>query len=352
MKHVFKLSVFFSFYIWYSTALLALPSEWPENKILVLPEMGNHPILSAIKSAKKSIDITLYHLDDPQVIEGLIKSKDKGIRIRLVLHKPNLYPAPFDNKINESTFKKLKNQGIETHFLEDHRYTLTHYKLMIIDHEYAIIQTFNYDDFNFKKARNFGLTIENKKQVEALSKIFENDYNGKSLDNDKESIALWNKAKIILGPLHQRKLIMDLLRSAKSSVHIYQQDLSDPEVGKLLSILAKEGKKIEILMTPTPFGGIDNNRINQAIITASGGQFRFKPKGELYIHAKVILIDSEKEGQMYIGSCNFWPEALSRNRELGVVTNDESQIKAVYTIFKKDWQNSYAYDEAADKSRK
>jgi cardiolipin synthase A/B len=352
MMHVFKLSVFFLLYtIDCSTALLALPSGWPENKILILPDMGRHPILTAIKSAKKSIDITGYHLDDPQVIEELIQSRRKGIRIRLILQKPYLYPSPFDNKINEATSIKLKNHGIETHFLEDYRYPLVHYKLMIIDNEYAIVQNFNYEDRNFK-ARNFGLTIENKEQVQALSKIFENDYNGKSLENDKESLTLWNKTRIILGPLYQRKLIMDLLRSAKSSIHIYQQDLCDPEMGKLLSSLAKEGKKIEVIMVPAPFGGVDSNRINQTIITASGGQFRFKPKNELYIHAKVILIDPEKKGQMYIGSCNFWSECLSRNRELGVVTNNKSQIQVVYDTFKKDWQSSYSYDEASDKSTK
>jgi cardiolipin synthase len=329
-----------------------LPSDWPEHKILILPEMENKHILSVIKSAKKSIDLTLYRLEDTQVIDQLIEAKKRGVNVRLILQKPCLYPSPFDNINNGKTIAKLKEIGILTHFLPDHNYSLTHYKFIIIDGEYAIVQTFNYDDFNFKTARNFGLTVENKTQVEALKKIFDNDYKGNYSKNDEAILSLWKNAKLVLGPIHQREIISEFLRSAKHSVYIYQQDISDPEIGKILASLAKEGKRVEVLMTPLPFGGIDNNRINQTIITANGGEFHFKPKSELYIHAKVILIDPEKDGQMYIGSCNLWPEALSRNRELGIVTTDKSQIQAVYDTFKKDWQSSYSYQEAEARTLK
>ncbi|MBY0501401.1 MAG: hypothetical protein K2P93_05310 [Alphaproteobacteria bacterium] len=340
-------------FIFLHTPLFAkLPSDWPEHKILILPEMENKQILSVIKSAKKSIDLTLYRLEDTEVINQLIEAKKRGVNVRLILQKPGLYPSPFDNINNEKTVVKLKENGIPTHFLPDHNYFLTHYKFIIVDSKYSIIQTFNYDDFNFKTARNFGLAVENNIQVEALKTIFDNDYTGNYSKNDEAILNLWKNAKIILGPIHQREIISEFLRSAKHSVYIYQQDISDPEIGNILASLAKEGKHIEVLMTPFPFGGLDHNRVNQTIITANGGEFHFKPKSELYIHAKIILIDPEKDGQMYIGSCNLWPEALSRNRELGIVTIDKSQIKAVYDTFKKDWQSSYSYQEAESRALK
>ncbi|MBY0293666.1 MAG: hypothetical protein K2W92_10325 [Alphaproteobacteria bacterium] len=101
--------------------LVALPHDWPENKIIVLPEMGNSPILSAIKSAKKSIDFALYHLDDSSIIDALIKSKKDGVNVRVTLNKPNLYPSPFETKINEATAKTLSKNDIKIHFLEDHK---------------------------------------------------------------------------------------------------------------------------------------------------------------------------------------------------------------------------------------
>jgi len=331
------------------SGVASLPVGWPENKVLILPDMGSRFIVSAVKSAHKSIDLALYHLDDPEVIDELIKASQKGVKVRVLLNKPDLYPSPFETKINKGTSEKLSKHGIEIHFLEDYKYALTHFKFMIIDMEFALVQTFNYDDLNFNKARNFGLTLEDKSQVAALSRIFENDFTQKSAKNDKETLRLWKENGLILGPVNQRKLMTNLLRSAKSSIYIYQQDISDPEIGQLLASLAKKGKKIKILMVPAPFGGLDNNRLNQTIITASGGEYRYRPnnpKSELYIHAKVVLIDPEQGGQLYVGSCNFWPEALSRSRELGVVTRDKAQVRAVFDVFKKDWQSALSYDEA------
>jgi len=348
MRKTLKLSILVLLCGVLSTKILfALPDDWPEDKIIVLPDMGSKHIVSAIKSAKKSIDLTLYHLDDKEVINEFINAKKKGVNVRVILNKPNLYPSPFQTTINEETEKILASHFIETHYLVDHQYTLTHSKFMIIDNDYAIVQTFNYDDFNFKKARNFGLTIEDKKQVSALSKIFEKDFNGKSAENDTQVLNLWNEEKIILGPEKQRTLISDLLKTTKESVLIYQQDLSDSEFGKILVALAKEKKTVNVLMVPVPFGGIDNNRINQTKITAFGGEFRFHPKTKLYIHAKVILIDpGEENEQMYVGSCNLWPEALSGNRELGIVTRDKLSIQSVYKTFQSDWQTALAYEEA------
>ena len=303
-------------------------------------------IVSALQSAKKSVDLVLYQFNDPEIIDTLINLKNKGVAVRVILNKPNLYLSPFETKVNQPTSKNLREHGIDTHFLPDYAYTLTHSKFMIIDNEYAIVQTFNLADFPFKKARNFALSIENKSQVHALSQIFENNYMHKGALNDKAVLKLWKKDHLILGPVHQRKLLGDLLRSAKHSIYIYQQDLSDPEMGAILETLAKQGKKIEILMAPAPFGGLDNNRLNQTIITAAGGEYRFKPKAELYIHAKVILIDPETKGKMYLGSCNLWPEALSRNRELGIVTEDTKPIQAVFNVFKKDWGTASSYDKA------
>jgi phosphatidylserine/phosphatidylglycerophosphate/cardiolipin synthase-like enzyme len=331
--------------------LSARPPGWPEDNILVLPDMGSSPIISAIRSAKKSIDLMLYHLDDTQIIDQLIHAKKERVSVRVILHKPDLYPAPFENRINTETVEKLTHHGIQTHFLPDHMYTLTHSKFMIIDEEYAIIQTFNYDDFNFQEARNFGILVDNKDQVQSLAHLFNNDYNSQPHLND-DNISHLRTSNIILGPVHQREYVKEFLQSAHHSIYIYQQDLSDPEVGETLISLSKKGIKVHVLMTPVPFGGIDNNRINHTKIMAFGGKCRFKPKADLYIHAKVVLIDPESEGQMYLGSCNFWPEALSNNRELGLIVQNKNSIQSVFDVFKRDWESAQSYSQALESSKK
>jgi phosphatidylserine/phosphatidylglycerophosphate/cardiolipin synthase-like enzyme len=53
---------------------------------------------------------------------------------------------------------------------------------------------------------------------------------------------------------------------------------------------------------------------------------------------------------MYVGSCNLWPEAISGNRELGMVTKDKLPIQSVYKTFQNDWETAVAYEEAKLKS--
>ena len=323
------------------------PTDWPKDGVLIMPDMKSAPILSAIKNAQKSIDLTQYHLDDEGVINQLIDARKRGVQVRIILNKPGLFPPPFATVINEASSKKLAEGGIETHYLKDFQYGLVHYKFMIIDNDYALIQTFNFDPFNFNEARNFGITVENPKVIATLSSIFQNDYSGESQKNDDNALSFFEKDNLILGPQNQRKVMLQFLASAKKSIYIYQQDLSDPEVGELLRKAALDGKKVRILMTPSPFGGHDLNGINRTFIAAAGGAFRFKPKSELYIHAKVALIDPEDSGRMYVGSCNFWPEALGRNREIGIVTNNVTQVQRVFSVFNKDWDSSLSYDEAS-----
>lgn len=322
------------------------PSEWPKDGVLVMPDMKSDPILSAIKNARKSIDLTLFHLDDETIIDQLIDAKKRGVEVRIILNKPDLFPPPFSTQINAATSKKLAQNGIETHYLKDFQYGLVHYKFMVIDKDYALIQTFNFDSFNLEKSRNFALTIENPQTVATLQAIFQNDYDGQSQKNDENVLNLLKHENLILGPNHQRETLLQFLTSAKKSIYIYQQDLSDPEMGEALRKLARAGKRVRIIMTPSPFGGNDLNGINRTLITAAGGEFRFKPKSELYIHAKVVLIDPEGSGKMYVGSCNLWTEAIERNREIGIITDNQPQVQKIFSVFNKDWESGKTYEEA------
>lgn len=338
-----------------STVLHAAPpKDWPTDGVLVFPDLGNKPILSAINESKSSIDLALYRMEDPDVIKALITAKGRGVNVRIIMQKASVYPEPFANPKTKDIVEELKKDNIETHYTKDHEYILTHYKFLIVDNEYALVQTLNYDDFNFNKARNFAVAIEDKNQLSILRTIFDNDFNGKSSENDIKALDWWKTSRIILGPDQQREIITDFLKSAKKSIYIYQQDLSDAKVGKVLRELAQAGKTVHVLMPPAPFGGIDFNRNNQTQITDGGGEFKFFPKPEMYVHAKLILIDPEEKegGKAYIGSLNLWPEAIDVQRELGVVTENPAQVKRIYDVFQKDWAKGLSYDEAFEKSKK
>jgi cardiolipin synthase len=319
------------------------PSDWPEDELFVFPNTNSKSILSAIREAKAFIDVGIYRLEDKEILNNLIDAKRRGVEVRIILQKPNLYPEPFANSQNEETENILSSYGINTHYLPEHKYILTHYKFIIFDKSYALVQTLNYDSFNLTKARNFALATNNKLQVKALNEIFDNDFSNKTDLNDKNSMQFWKTCNIIIGPNNQQEAITELLKSAKYSVWIYQQDITDSHLASIIRNISLEGKDVKILMTPTPFGGIDLNRINHTLIETAGGKTRFLTKEDLYIHAKVIIIDAHNNGKAYIGSCNFWNQALIKQRELGIVTTKDVTLSKISAIFESDWQKAIFY---------
>lgn len=322
------------------------PNDWPDDGLLVFPENGKKLILTAITNSKSSIDLCLYRLEDNDIIENLTSAQKRGVNVRLILQKPDLYPEPFSVSKNKVVTNILQQEGIDVHYLPDHKYILTHYKFVIFDKTYALIQTLNYDSDSFHNSRNFGLGIHDKSQVSTLQQIFDNDYKDNTSKNDEMVSSFWENSKLILGPVNQRQFIYNFIQSAKSSLHIYQQDITDPDIARVLCSLAREGKRIQVLMSPAPFGSTDLNRVNHILINHAGGECRFLPKNKLYIHAKVIIIDPENEGKLLLGSCNFWSQAVSSQRELGIIEDNTITVKKIYSIFAKDWDVSTTYEEA------
>ncbi|MBN8827219.1 MAG: hypothetical protein J0H68_00750 [Sphingobacteriia bacterium] len=322
-------------------------AQTSDQNILVFPNENIQSIINLIDSAKKSVDITVYKINDKRIVKALKSAKQRGVGIRVILQKPGLYAEPFAITKNYDVEKSLKEFNVPVSYLEDHKYILTHYKFIIIDKNLALINTFNFDENHFHKTRDFSVKINDKEKVLALQEIFENDFFGKTFLNDGKSKYLYEKFNLILGPKFQRQYITDLIKSAKKSIYIYQQDFTDPVIAKVIREMAKNGVKVNVIMSPVPFGGTDFNRINQIQIKEAGGEFRFSPKNKLYIHTKIIIIDPESnDGKVYLGSCNFWTQALEVQRELGIIVKDSTQIRKIFNVFKKDWTSSTTYEEA------
>ena len=49
----------------------AVPSDWPKDGIIVEPDMGRTPLLTAFDDAKSSLYVSAYKLTDKRLIEGL-----------------------------------------------------------------------------------------------------------------------------------------------------------------------------------------------------------------------------------------------------------------------------------------
>ena len=82
------------------------------HTLLVQPDDGRTLVLNALKAAKKSIDLTIYEISDPQIMSALQAAKARGATVRVIY---NWYSFPADMQQREITpaIQKLTKAGIQ-----------------------------------------------------------------------------------------------------------------------------------------------------------------------------------------------------------------------------------------------
>src|SRR4029079_13232178 len=71
-------------------------------KLIVQPEQGVEPVLTAIDKAKKSLDILIFRLDVKDIVTGIEAAVKRGVAVRaLIAHT---------NKGGEKALRKLETR--------------------------------------------------------------------------------------------------------------------------------------------------------------------------------------------------------------------------------------------------
>jgi len=312
MRNIFRGFLIFIFFF-ITTPLYA------EQSLIVEPDMGRSPLLSAINNSHSSVDLVMYGFTDLKFAEALIAAHQKNKQVRVLLQH---YPYKAENE-NLSAVENLQAAHIDLAW-PDGDYKLTHQKTLLIDHATAIVMTFNLTHSTFKNERNFALYITDPALVQEIQQVFDNDWQHK-----KTSVA---QSDLVWSPNNSREKIIALIRSAKSSIKMYAEGLTDYQIVGALASAAKSGVKVEIITSTQP-----NQRPSKqaGYLIKSGVKIGYS--NEFMIHAKVIMVD---QSRAILGSINMTKASINDNRELAVLTHDNHVLTALNTTFEHDWLNT------------
>ncbi len=133
------------------------------------PEDGcSQVVIRWIGRANRSIDLAMYSFTLDSIGEALVKAKDRGIRVRVILES---------EKINRySEYGRLKAAGVEVK-LDRNRY-LMHNKFMVIDGSVVLTGSFNYTWSADKKNDENLVVIVDGKIASAYESEFEEMWSG------------------------------------------------------------------------------------------------------------------------------------------------------------------------------
>ena len=273
-------------------------------KLIIQPDSGVLPIVKAIKSAKKTLDVVIFRFDRGEIEKALRQAVDRGVNVRaLIAHT---------NKGGEKTLRKLELRLLEAGLTVSRtaddlpRY---HGKLMIVD-KVLHVYGFNLTKLDIDKSRSFGVVTKNRKLVQEACRLFEADFNrhGYSPANPR----------FVVSPENSRTVLTNLIRGAKKQLLIYDQQVSDNLVQRVLLERVKAGVQIKII-----------GRLEKAI---DGVEVR--KLADLRLHVRAIVRDGETA---FVGSQSLRKLELDGRREVGVVVNDSRIARQIAAVFDEDW---------------
>ena len=284
-------------------------------KLLIQPHDGIAPLLSGIKSAKKSIDILIFRMDWKDIEMALKAASAKGVVVRALI--------AYTNKGGEAKLRSLETRFLEAGITVGRtaddliRY---HGKMMIIDRRTLFLLSFNFVHMDIDHSRGFGIITKSAKVVQEAVKLFEADLN-------RQTYSAGHNA-FVVSPVNARKQLSAFIKKARKQLLIYDPRIADRQIISLLEDRAKAGLDIKII------GSIAARRENLPV----------SPLPSMRLHTRTIIRDGR---QAFVGSQSLRQSELDLRREIGIIVRDSTVVNALLATFEKDWLST-GFDEVRD----
>jgi cardiolipin synthase len=272
-------------------------------KLIYQPRDGATPLLTAIKKAKKSIDIAIFRFDRTDIEAELKAAAARGVKVTALI--------AYVNRGGEKHLRALEmrflDAGITVARSADDliRY---HDKLIIFDRKTLFMLSFNFTHLDIDRSRGFGIITSNSKIVQEAIKLFEADCTRTSYTAGLETF--------VVSPVNSRKVLTTFLKRAKKQLLIYDPEISDPEVVRILQDRAKAGVEVRVI-------GKASKRLGLKVLKLT----------KIRLHTRTILKDAS---QAFI-------------REVGLIIREKKIVKQLIQCFESDWRSTDATTDNAMK---
>jgi cardiolipin synthase len=291
------------------------------QELLIEPDMGATRLIYAIEHASSAVNLVMYGFTDQEFVRALITAKARGNSVKVLLQE-HPYKALDEN---EKVISALQQADIGLAWPDD-SFKLTHQKTLLIDHQAAIVMTFNLTHTTFTKERNFALVLSDPALVDEIQQVYDADWQHKPVTV--------HQADLVWSPDNSREKLLALINSAKETIEIYAESVTDYQIVGAMAAAAHKGVAIKVL---TSLATSDSSTKQLAYLEKAGATVRFDKK--YIIHAKVMIIDGK---EALIGSINLTSPSITQNRELSVITHEQAIIQKLQSTFNADWEQAVA----------
>jgi cardiolipin synthase len=274
-------------------------------ELITQPGDGISSILVAVEGAKTSIDIVIFRFDLKPLEKAIEAAVKRGVAVRaLVAHT---------NRGGDKTLRKLEQRMLDAGVMVSRtaddlvRY---HGKLLIVDRSVLYVLGYNFTAMDLK-SRSFGLVVREKPLVQEALRLFEADALKQEFEPQLDAL--------VVSPENAREQLATFIKRAKKSLVIWDPQVVDPQMVRLLNQRRKAGLDIRVI----------------GKVARKGGDLRVQkmPNGER-LHVRAMVRDGDTG---FVGSQSLRALELDGRREVGVIFKDVKVAKAMVEVFEQDW---------------
>jgi len=274
-------------------------------KLLVQPDDGAMPLVSAIQKAKVAIDQVIFRFDLPQLEKALHAAVIRGVVTRTLIAHTN---QSGEKKLRALELRLLAKGLTVTRSGED--FVRYHGKMVIIDRSTLYLLGFNFTKLDIERSRSFGIVTKKRELIQEAMALFDADctrqpYSGHSSD-------------LIVSPVNARQRLSAFIRGARHELLIYDPKLSDPLMLRVLQDRVKAGVDVRVLGT----------------VGKRGAFLKAQKLRGIRLHVRAIVRDGR---QAFVGSQSLRKIELDARREVGIIVRDPRIVKKLRTTFEADW---------------
>ena len=272
-------------------------------KLIIQPGDGVDRLVKGIRKAKKSVEIMIFRLDRDEIERALIGEVERGLFVHALI--------AFTNRGGEDKLRKLERDFLASGVTVARtagdlvRY---HGKMMIVDRKELYVLGFNFTRLDIDRSRSFGILTRNPKLVAEAVRLFE-------ADTKRQEYSPTHR-NFVVSPANARRELARFIKGAEKELLIYDPNLSDKPMLRLLEERRRMGIDIRAL------GSVSGNRLSS---------YELK---RMRLHTRTIIRD---RSQAFIGSQSLRQLELDARREIGVIFRDASILKDLCRVFEEDW---------------
>ncbi len=290
-------------------------------------------LVAAIKTATSTVEMTMYQLDDTDVISALVARQKAGATVRVILDGSTTCKS-----WNTPAYNTLNAGGVGVVW-SDATFTFTHEKTAIIDDKVAWIMTMNSNTSSPGTDREYLAIDTDAGDIAEAKAIFNGDY---------AHAPITPSGNLVVADTNARSAIVQLIKTATTTLDVEGEEFSDLNTGGVVAAVvqaANRGVAVRVIVANDPDPLADQTSAISDVKHAGGKVVVTGPTSgngtasNPYIHAKSILVDCSGTScaRGFVGSENFTAGSLGYNRELGVIFAVPAELAKIKTAIDKDF---------------